>query len=64
MVNDVDICNSFMSGQDVFKARMEAQCYEVAKYRLAVARQEGRELTNDEAAFEWIGRYADTFVFV
>lgn len=56
-------CSNYTTEQDPFRARMEAQCYQVEQYRLTVAREEGRRLTADEAAFEWIGRYAETFVF-
>ncbi len=63
MANRTNNCSTYTADQDAFKARMEAQCYQVEQYRLAVACDEGRRLTADEAAFEWIGRYAETFVF-
>jgi hypothetical protein len=56
-------CSGFTADQAAFRARMEAQCYLVEQYQLAVAREEGRRLTADEAALEWISRYAETFVF-
>ena len=63
MANIISTCSANASEQDAFTARMEAQCYQVEQYRQAVAREEGRLLTVDEAAIEWIGRYAETFVF-
>ena len=42
-----------------FLARMEAQCHQIERYRLEVLRDEGRELSRDEAALEWIERYAE-----
>ena len=47
--------------QDDFLARMEAQCHQIERYRLDVLRNEGRELSRDEAALEWIERYAEGF---
>jgi hypothetical protein len=44
-----------------FQARMEAQCKQIDQYRLRVMRGEGRHLSQDQAALEWIDRYADTF---
>ncbi len=40
---------------------MEAQCHQIERYRLEVLRDEGRELSRDEAALEWIERYAEGF---
>jgi len=45
-----------------FRERMKAQCKEIEEYRLAVERDESRILSGDEAAREWIERFADTFV--
>jgi hypothetical protein len=63
VANPTNTCSICTTDQDAFKARMEAQCYEIEQYRLAVACEEGRRITADEAAFEWIGRYAQTFGF-
>jgi hypothetical protein len=40
---------------------MEAQCDRIRRYRAEVIRQEGRKLSYDEAALEWIERYAEVF---
>jgi hypothetical protein len=40
---------------------MEAQCCQILRYRRDVIRREGRELSPDEAALEWIERFAETF---
>jgi hypothetical protein len=40
---------------------MESQCYQIMQYRLAMLRDGGRLLSPDEAAQEWIDRYAATF---
>ena len=47
--------------QEDFLARMEAQCHQIERYRLDVLHNEGRELSRDEAALEWIERYAEGF---
>ena len=44
-----------------FQKRMEAQCDEIRQYRLAVRREQGRELTMEQAAREWIEIYAGAF---
>ncbi|MFV8819351.1 hypothetical protein [Haliea sp. E17] len=46
---------------DMFLARMRAQCEQIEAYRLNVLRREGRKLTLDQAAREWIERYAQDF---
>jgi len=46
---------------DTFLHRMEAQCDRIRRYRAEVIRQEGRKLSYDEAALEWIERYAEVF---
>lgn len=50
-----------LTAQDAFKARMEAQCFQVERYRMALLINEGRRLTPDEAAVEWISRFAEAF---
>ena len=49
--------------KEAFRARMESQCYQIEQYRLREQHENGRELTLDEAALEWIERYAATFVW-
>jgi hypothetical protein len=50
-----------LSAQDIFRSRMESQCHQIKLYRLARLRECGRLLTLDEAALEWIERFAATF---
>ncbi|MDG2270819.1 MAG: hypothetical protein P8L39_00860 [Halioglobus sp.] len=47
--------------QDEFQLRMENQCIQIKEYRRAMLRECGRLLSLDEAALEWIERYAATF---
>jgi hypothetical protein len=47
--------------QEAFQARMRAQCEAIQQYQSKVIREEGRDLTLEEAAVEWIELYADNF---
>jgi hypothetical protein len=44
-----------------FLARMEFQCFQIERYRWQARLVEGRVLSEDEAAREWIQRYAAEF---
>ena len=52
---------SLMSAQEAFRMRMQQQCQRIGLYRQAVLKETGRLLTPDEAALEWIARYAASF---
>lgn len=45
----------------LFRRRMHDQCGKIEQYRQAVLLQEGRSLSSDEAAIEWVERYAEDF---
>lgn len=47
--------------QTAFRARMQAQCKKIEQYKDAVFESQGRRLSWDEAALEWIERYAEAF---
>ena len=49
------------SAGDSFLGRMKAQCASIEQYRVDVLHREGRQLSQDEAAAEWIERYAAEF---
>ncbi len=54
----------FDEGNDIrvaFKSRMLAQIARIDEYRRQMAHREGRELSRDEAAREWIHRFAEEF---
>ena len=44
-----------------FLLRMERQCEAIEQYRLDVLKNEHRQLSEDQAAMEWIARYAESF---
>jgi len=50
-----------VSDQDAFRIRMLDQVGLIGKYRQSVLKETGRLLTPDEAALEWIERYAAIF---
>jgi hypothetical protein len=51
----------FVSPQDRFSVRMVEQLCYIEDYRAQVEREEGRRLTSEQAAKEWIERFADQF---
>lgn len=51
----------FEKSRDVFRLRMIEQICHIEHYRKEILRQEGRELTTQEAAHEWIEKYASDF---
>ena len=50
-----------LSGEEMFRLRMEGQCQQIMRYRLQVLRESGRLLSSDEAAMEWIERFAASY---
>jgi hypothetical protein len=52
---------TFLEAEDAFRARMVEQLGHIEDYRRSVQRIEGRELDMDEAAHEWIEKYAANF---
>jgi c-di-GMP-binding flagellar brake protein YcgR len=51
----------FLDQVDMFKARMVEQICHIEHYRKTVLENEGRVLSNQEAALEWIGKHAQDF---
>ena len=51
----------FIHRNDLFVARMVEQICHIEQYKYEVAAQEGRQLSGQEAATEWIRKYADSF---
>ncbi|NKI95692.1 PilZ domain-containing protein [Rhizobacter sp. SG703] len=52
---------TFLDAEVAFLARMVEQVCHIEDYRQSVGRIEGRQLTAEEAAMEWIERYAGEF---
>ncbi|MDQ3605405.1 MAG: Maf family protein, partial [Gemmatimonadota bacterium] len=51
----------FLDANDAFRARMVEQVCTIERYRQEVLEQEGRTLTTEAAATEWIGKFANRF---
>lgn len=54
---------AFASSADAFAARMVEQICHIEHYRREVLELEGRALTDEMAAKEWITQYADSFPY-
>jgi hypothetical protein len=52
---------TFLDAEVAFLARMVEQVCHIEDYRQSVSRIEGRQLSAEEAATEWIDRYARDF---
>ncbi len=59
--NGYEIGLEFEGKKEAFRLRMIEQICHIEHYRKEVERVEGRELTTQEAAREWISRYAGDF---
>ncbi len=59
--NGYEIGLEFDDTKEIFRLRMIEQICHIEHYRKEVERIEGRELSADEAAKEWISRYASDF---
>ncbi len=51
----------FVEADEAFKARMVAQFCQIEDYRRDIREKEGRLLSSEEAAREWIVQYAEEF---
>ena len=51
----------FLGASDAFRARMVEQVCHIEEYQRQVKAKEGRELSGDEAAREWIARFGEHF---
>ena len=51
----------FLDQADLFRARMVEQVCQIEQYRQDEHRKNGRQLSGQEAALEWIGKFAGSF---
>lgn len=51
----------FLNRDDAFMARMVEQVCHIDNYRKSASRNQGRQLSQEEAAREWISKYAAKF---
>ena len=59
--SSVELGVEFLNSDDAFRARMVEQVCHIETYRRDVGDNEGRMLSTEEAAAEWIGKYAAIF---
>lgn len=59
--NGAELGVVFLSSDDAFKTRMVEQICYIENYKHTVSRIEGRNLTIEDAAIEWISKYAAEF---
>lgn len=56
-----DVGVEFIEPERIFKARMLEQVCQIEHYKKEILETEGRHLTGEEAAIEWIRKYAADF---
>lgn len=56
-----DIGVSFIDLEDAYRTRMVEQICHIEHYKREVLEKEGRELSGEQAAMEWISRFAESF---
>ncbi|TPW14535.1 MAG: type IV pilus assembly PilZ [Halothiobacillaceae bacterium] len=56
-----DVGVQFVESEDAFRARMVEQVCHIEHYKKEVLVTEGRALSGEEAASEWINKYASDF---
>jgi hypothetical protein len=59
--SDYEVGVQFIDEQDAYAARMVEQICHIEHYRVSVLEQEGRDLNAEDAAKEWIGKFAQDF---
>jgi len=56
-----EIGAEFLDVEDAYRLRMVEQVCHIEQYRREVLKNEGRRLSSEEAAGEWIAKYASEF---
>lgn len=56
-----DVGVRFIDPEDAFKARMVEQVCHIEQYKREVREKEGRKLSGEKAALEWISKYGAQF---
>jgi hypothetical protein len=59
--NEFEIGIQFLDEDDTFRARMVEQICHIEQYKQEILKQDGRQLTSEQAALEWIEKYANDF---
>ncbi len=56
-----DVGVEFITPKDMFKIRMLEQICHIENYKKKIKDKDGRNVTGEQAALEWIRKYADKF---
>ena len=59
--NEFEIGMRFTSDDEYFRTRMVEQVCQIEDYRQQICANDGRAMNFEEAAFEWIAKYAKNF---
>ncbi len=59
--NQFEVGVEFLDKDDMFRARMVEQICHIEQYKQEVLKKEGRKLSGEKAALEWIKKYASHF---
>ena len=59
--SDFEVGVRFNNPQTQYKVRMVDQMCHIERYRWQIKEEEGRSLTSEEAAEEWVSRFASIF---
>lgn len=59
--NAYEVGAAFLNVEEAFRTRMVEQICHIEEYRTQVWEQEHRQLSSEQAAAEWIKKYAGTF---
>ena len=60
-VKHFDVGVQFTAPADTFKVRMLEQICHIELYKKELRKKQGRKITGEQAAIEWISKYADKF---
>jgi len=58
---DIELGVEFLSADDAFRVRMVEQVCHIENYRQEIRAAQGRELSFEDAAVEWIGKFSAKF---
>ena len=59
--DEYDVGVQFVEPEDAFRVRMVEQICHIEQYKKDIFELEGRKLSGEEAAFEWIKKFAPDF---
>jgi hypothetical protein len=55
---------AFLDAESAFRAKLAEEMIQITEYRERILKDEGREMSEEEAAQEWIAKYAKSFSYL